>query len=287
MAIQQPRWALLVALALAVVPRAGHAQSAQPEWTTPVYRPPAAPATPPPAPPAPPPPASSPPPPAQTAPPPPGYAPGSAPPAHVPPGYAPGYGPPAYVPPAPPQPPPAPVHAGFFLRLHLGVGLNSLASSSSTTGTTQISGPGASLAIALGGAVAPNLAVFGTFFETGPGGPASVKTMRTDLATTDNAGLGGLGAGVVYYLEPLNVYLSGALALTALIVNDVKQKTLDKTGGGIGFEGMVGKEWWVSHHWGLGAAIEIVAATGMKDKNDPSAKWTAEAFNVVFSATYF
>ena len=259
MALPEPRWAFLAAVALAAVPRAAQAQNAQSEWTTPVYHPPPAPATPP-----------------------------AVTPSPVAPGYAPGYGPPVYAPPEPlPPPPPAPVHAGFFLRLHLGIGLDSFSSSGGSTGTTQISGPGPSLALAVGGAIAPNLALFGTFFETGVGGPATVKTTRTDIAATDNVGLGGLGGGVVYYLEPLNLYLSGALALTVLVVNDVKGNTLAETKGGIGFEGMVGKEWWVSQHWGVGSALEIVAATAMKETKDTSVSWTGEAFNIVLSGSYF
>jgi hypothetical protein len=190
-----------------------------------------------------------------------------------------------YVPPAayaPPAPPPEPEHAGFFLRLHLGPGFDSF-----SAGSTQLSGAGLSFALALGGAVAPNLAVFGNFFESGAVKLSSLKSNRTDLVGADNAAMAGLGAGVIYYIEPLNLYLSGALALTVFFIEDVKGKMLDQTDGGIGFDGMVGKEWWASQHWGVGAAVEIIAATAMKDQNDPSVHWTAEAFNFVLSASYF
>ncbi|HEY4186650.1 MAG TPA: hypothetical protein VGP07_16350 [Polyangia bacterium] len=36
---------------------------------------------------------------------------------------------------------------------------------------------------------------------------------------------------------------------------------------GLGFQGMVGKEWWVSSEWGLGVAAEVIFAGDMKDKN--------------------
>jgi hypothetical protein len=194
--------------------------------------------------------------------------------------------PPTYLPPTYPPPPAEPVHAGFFLRLHFGLGLSSYSSSGGSGSSTQISGSGVSLAVALGGGILPNLALFGTFFETVAGQP-STTTDRTDLIGTGGAALGGLGLGAVYYVEPLNLYVSGAIAGTAVIIEDAKGKTLDETNGGIGFEGMVGKEWWVSQHWGVGGAVEVIAATSMKDKNDPSVRWSAEAFNVVFSATYY
>jgi hypothetical protein len=265
-AIQQPRWMLLAALALvAAAPRAAHAQR---EWTTPASRPPTAPANPPPDAP-------------------------TVTPAPAPPGYAPGYGPPAYppppasVPPAYPSPPPQPEHGGFFLRLHFGPGFDSFSSSGGTSGSTQLSGGGVSFGIALGGAVAPNLAVFGNFFESGAVQLSSFKSTRTDLIGADNAAMGGLGAGVVYYVQPLNLYVSGALALAVFFIEDAKGKTLAQTDGGIGFEGMVGKEWWVSPHWGVGAAVEIIAASAMKDRADPTVDWTAEAFNFLLSASYF
>ncbi len=268
--MQQPRWGLLAAVALAAaVPRAARAQT--PEWTTPVYRPPPAPAAPPQAVPA-----NEP----------------SVQPAPSPPGYAPGYGPPAslsptYVPPVYPPPPPQPEHAGFFLRLHFGPGFDSFSGSGGTSGSTQLSGGGISFALALGGAVAPNLAVFGNFFECGAVQLSKLSTSRTDLVGADNAAMGGLGAGVVYYVEPLNLYLSGALAWTVFFIEDAKGKTLAQTDGGIGFDGMLGKEWWASQHWGIGAAIEIIAATAMTDQNDATVHWTAEAFNFVVSASYF
>jgi hypothetical protein len=261
--IQQPRWALLAALALgAISPRVARAQSPQqsPGWSAPVYGPPRTTS-------------------GQPAP----SAPPTVTPAPSSPGYAPGWGPPAYAPPpvyAAPAPPPE--HAGFFLRLHFGPGFDSFSG-----GSSQLSGGGVSFAVALGGAVAPNLAVFGNFFESGAVQLSSLKTSRTDLVGADNAAMGGLGAGVVYYLEPLNLYLSGALAFTFFFIEDAKGKMLAQTDGGIGFDGMVGKEWWISQHWGAGAAVEVIAATAMKDQNDPSVHWTAESFNLVLSATYF
>jgi hypothetical protein len=191
------------------------------------------------------------------------------------------------VPPAYPAPPPPPEHGGFFLRLHLGPGFDSFSSSGGTSGPTQLSGGGISFGIALGGAVAQNLAVFGNFFESGAVKLSTIKSTRTDLIGADNAAMGGLGAGVVYYVEPLNLYVSGALALTFFFIEDVTGKTLDQTNSGFGFEGMVGKEWWASQHWGVGAAVEIIAASGMKDQNDPTVHWTSEAFNFVVSASYF
>ena len=98
--------------------------------------------------------------------------------------------------------------------------------------------------------------------------------------------MGGFGAGVVYYFQPINLYLSGAIAAVNLESQDSTGNTTYQSNFGPGFQGMVGKEWWVSPHWGLGVAGEFVAAT-MKDKNDSSIRWDSTSFSIAFSATCF
>ena len=266
----------------------------------PTTAPPAAPAQPPPAaapgspPPAyPPPPAYAPPP---AYPPPPAYAP--------PPGYpAPGYPPPpAYPPspywqrppygaayqPVPATPPGFETHDGFFLRLHLGGGFTSISGSNGAGDTVRLSGGGVSLGVALGGAITKDLIIFGTVAGTIVSGPKVTSNgvpgaYNSPNATTDS--VGGTGAGLAYYLEPVNVYLSGALMLVTFEFDDANNNAIYQSKTGVGFQGIVGKEWWVSTNWGLGLAGELYVAT-MKDKTDPDTNWTSSAFSVLFSATY-
>jgi hypothetical protein len=208
---------------------------------------------------------------------PPGYAPG-----YAPPGYPPGYAPPGYAPPAATEP----SHSGVYVHLHLGGGFTSISGSDGNGGTLKLSGGGPSFAVAVGGAVAPNLALFGNFFVTGATNPkASSNGYSTD--TTGDALVGGFGAGIVYYFMPANIYLSGAVAAVNFQADDSNGKTTYSSDIGVGFEGMVGKEFWVSDHWGLGAALEFVGASSMKDKDNPSISWSAGAFNLLFSATCF
>ena len=91
----------------------------------------------------------------------------------------------------------------------------------------------------------------------------------------------------MYYFMPANIYVSAAVATMNFQASDSNGKTTYTSDYGVGFEGMVGKEFWVSEHWGLGGALEFVAATAMKDHDDPSISWSAGAFNVLFTATYF
>ena len=81
------------------------------------------------------------------------------------------------------------------------------------------------------------------------------------------------------------MYLSGALMFVTFELDDSNNNAIYQSDTGVGFQGMVGKEWWVSANWGLGLAGELFVAS-MKDKTDPNTSWTSSAFSLVFSATY-
>jgi hypothetical protein len=153
-------------------------------------------------------------------------------------------------------------------------------------GTVKLSGGGPAFSIAVGGAPVPNLALFGSLFFTGASQP-NVSTSVSSVQSSGDALVGGFGAGIVYYFMPANIYLSAAVAALNFQADDSSGKTTYTSDYGVGFEGMVGKEFMVSEHWGLGGALEFVGASSMKDKDNPSISWSAGAFNLLFSATYF
>jgi len=217
---------------------------------------------------------------------PPGYAPGYAPqgyaPGYAPPGYPPGYAPPSYAPPVAAEP----SHTGTYVHLHLGGGFTSISRPDGVGGTVKLAGGGPAFEVAVGGAPLPNLAVFGSLFFTGASQPKQSGGGYNGQLNGD-AMVGGFGAGIVYYFMPANIYLSAAVASLSFQTADSDGKTTYTTDYGVGFEGMIGKEFMVSDHWGLGGALEFLAASSMKDQDTPSISWSAGAFNLVFSATYF
>jgi hypothetical protein len=306
-------WAVAVALSASVISSSAMAQS----QTAPS---PAAPAPPAPAAAAAPamPPAAAPP----AAAPPPGNAPPAyPPPAYPPPAYPPGYPPPAYPPPGPYYyPPPAPyyypqpgyyqpagypppgypplaavrrpvqhLHDGFYLRLQLGYSFLTSVSANVAGVETSYSGNGVGMGMAIGAAIVPNLIVFGTgFLSGGFGSTLSVGSFHADSGQDLN--LYGLGAGVAYYFQPINMYLAAAVSgmkadLTPTDQTASNHATTNLTRTGPGVQLLVGKEWWVSENWGLGIAAEILFSS-MPDATDPSTTWRGSAFNLVFSATY-
>jgi hypothetical protein len=195
------------------------------------------------------------------------------------------YIPPGYVPPGFVRLPPPNVHDGFYLRLHLGFGRTSVEGKNGVGARNTLVGMGTSFGVALGGTVAPNLAVFGTLTFNFTDGPTVSDGQGNSARASGSLGLYAIGAGVVYYVQPLNLYVSGALTGVQLQFLDERGRTVYESKFGAGFQGIVGKEWWVSSEWGLGIALETFLAGYMKDDADPTVRWSGHAFTLLFSAT--
>jgi hypothetical protein len=200
--------------------------------------------------------------------------------------YGRGYGP-------PPGYAPAPVygswygyhqHDGFYMRLYAGPGYFT-ASETYNGATGTYSGVGATYGASFGGAIAPNLILYGEFLGT----TVTNATLSYGGGVPDYSGLDltlfGFGPGVAYYIEPVNLYLSGTLTFTEISFSDTNTAApLDSTNLGIGFSFMVGKEWWLTPNWGIGIAGQFHIASMYDPTYDT--RMRATAFSVLFSATY-
>lgn len=204
--------------------------------------------------------------------------------------YGPAYGPPAPAPQrsyyaAPRSYDYGHAHDGFFMRLTAGFGYMS-ASESYGGGKVTYSGLGATLGAAFGGAIAPNLILFGEFLGTSvpdPNYEVSGPYFETGSQSGDMT-LFGFGPGMAYYVEPMNLYLSGTLAFSQVSFTDGSSGASDSTNWGLGASFAVGKEWWVARDWGIGLAGQLHLAS----MSDPTydARMTAVAFSLLFSATF-
>jgi hypothetical protein len=228
-------------------------------------------------------------------------------------GYAPppGYGPPApyYYPPPPyyPYPPPptypgvqparpsreagAETHDGGYLRLQFGLNTTKM-KASSPSGEWVFDGEGASFGIAVGGAVVPNLIVYLEFLIAG----AAEPTVEQNSDSITNLRVGGsdvygVGPGIAYYFDPVNVFLAATILYgRARITDTTTENNLFETKSGRVFELLLGKEWWVSDNWGLGASVQAILAT-LQGKAPIQAgelvpEWKVSSFSLLFSATY-
>jgi hypothetical protein len=178
-------------------------------------------------------------------------------------------------------------HDGFYLNLQLGPGYSRMSATSGGADVT-VSGGGVELSVALGGVVAPNLVIFGQIVGNSAIDPKVEISGLGSGTGNGSATVSGLGAGLTYFVMPANVYLSGSLLATQLAISDENGDDVGKSDLGFGINLSVGKEWWVSDQWGLGGALQFMAAR-MEDKGSVAGSkptWTSVAFALALSATF-
>jgi len=181
--------------------------------------------------------------------------------------------------------PPVYQHDGFYLHMHLGGGYTSMTATSNGDKFT-LSGGSVAIGIAAGGVIAPNLILYGTFYDTVITDPnVAYNGVNAGVMGGSSASLYGIGIGLAYYLMPVNVFFMGALTATKMDDSDSYDNyNYFNTDFGLGFQGQVGKEWWVARDWGLGVAAEVTLAT-MKDSYNQDVRWSGGSFSILFSAT--
>jgi hypothetical protein len=169
--------------------------------------------------------------------------------------------------------------------------------STSTQGTgLSISGASGSFGIALGGAVNEDLIIYATFIDSVIGSPTSKSSTMVPIngkvasrvgGGSSGAGMAGIGLGAAHYLDS-NLFFAGSLLGSWLFADDsLGERAYSRAG--ITFEGLFGKEWWVSDNWGLGLTGQVLLGV-MKDQafggTGSPPTWELAAFSVLFSATY-
>lgn len=177
---------------------------------------------------------------------------------------------------------------GFFLRLAAGAGPASTEIKVDSDNRLKFDGIGADLEIAIGGIVTPNLAVHGTLWGWIISDPdAEVELLDVIEGSTTVEGdfyLNGIGAGVTYFIMPVNMYLTGSLGFGSLTF-DFGGFTLESDTG-FSLEAAVGKEWFVSDRWGIGLAVGLTYHSISDQDPDVSANWSGISIPVRFSATF-
>jgi len=204
---------------------------------------------------------------------------------------------PVPLPPAPAAaaPPPAPAappsdtppgfhqHDGFFLGLHLGFG-----GLRSSNGSQTLSGASGSFSVAVGSALSRNLVLYFHLFDEVDTSPKLQEpALAPPLGKASSHSLIAYGAGVAWYFLPSNAYLGATLALAQAELETADVTVRSKWGPALRLS--LGKEWWASTDWGLGAAVHLTGASNRAALGRPG---TAErtlssgAVSVTFSATY-
>jgi len=172
-------------------------------------------------------------------------------------------------------------HQGFFFRPSLGIGYFHAA----TTGSAQdvtLSGGGGALGLNLGGSIAEGLILSAHLWTVAAASPSISASGSTATFTDGVVNLAALGPSVTYYFMPANVYLTGSVGFGRL---SVSKNTTTNTSVGPAGNLALGKEWWVSDHWGLGLAGQLTLGSN-KDNGPDSVTWHTYAATFAFSATY-
>jgi hypothetical protein len=190
-------------------------------------------------------------------------------------------------------------HEGFYLRL--GGGFTYLSDSIETDDLLLIreakgtaKGGGGASELALGGAVAPGVILGGGFYSHW------VPSLESDDAEIGNLEVGDiefeesqlhvLGPFVDFYPNPssgLHLQASLGLALGSLGEGQGNNFVIEENGGGgFGFVGGVGYEWWIADNWSLGILGRFTAAWfSAEDDNEVEWSHAVIAPAVLFTAT--
>ncbi len=169
---------------------------------------------------------------------------------------------------------------GFFLRLSAGIG-GAGTELQDVSPTTKFSGSASDVNFAIGGVVAPNLALHATLFGWAATNP-EIEIGGVSASVNGDLSLSALGVGLTYYVMPANLYLSGSIGAGSLQL-DLPSGS-GETGTGVVADFTLGKEWWVSRSWGLGIAGGL-GLHSVPEKNI-SADWTGASVSLRFTASY-
>jgi hypothetical protein len=176
-------------------------------------------------------------------------------------------------------------HVGFFFRFDLGLGYLGTSTSASATGFDFDSSHGVAgeIGVQLGGAVAENALLAGHFWAASAFSPSlSLRGANVPTGGDFSSSLFGIGPSFDYYFMPQNVYLTVTPSLTWVrFSSDFDHFDSDV---GFGTRLALGKEWWVSGHWGLGLAGWF-AFSFNKEGAGSNATWNTYAGGLTFSAT--
>ncbi len=180
----------------------------------------------------------------------------------------------------------------FFLRLLIGP-----SSLSARTGKRSLTGGGINFGMAAGLSIRRDLILQLDFLSSYAGGPTyeeEDESVDRDFTVSTLA----IGPGATYYL-PYNTYATVAVYASWLVRTETREvpppptdpfgepgteEVESRSKAGIGTSLTVGKEWWITDRWGIGAAARAFLAR-MADADSEDSTWGVQSFALLLSAT--
>ncbi|HMK73896.1 MAG TPA: hypothetical protein VK454_11185, partial [Myxococcaceae bacterium] len=145
--------------------------------------------------------------------------------------------------------------------------------------SVALSGVGASVGVVLGAAISEDWIIGGDVWGVSAFSPSASNGASLGDQTLS---LSGIGLNVTHYFMPENVYVSFSPSLVSLSLGN--DQGSGSTNIGFGARLLVGKEWWVGNHWGLGLAGEAIFGVNSDQGGGPT--WVTFGGAVLFTATY-
>jgi hypothetical protein len=171
-------------------------------------------------------------------------------------------------------------HEGFFLRLALGPGYQSLEVDAGFD-TLELDGVGFGSSVAIGGIIQPNLALHADFFAAAIVNPNATLNGVERGELESSVSVSGVGIGATYFFMPSNMYASFSLGLGTLTFEF--DGNTSESESAFALNAVVGREFWVDPEWGVGVAGQF---TYLDVAEDGRSLGDYRAFNLLFSATY-
>ena len=176
-------------------------------------------------------------------------------------------------------------HDGFFLRLIAGPSYSTQTLNDASI-DMNVKGISGSFNCQVGAEIAENLNAFGEvagFTITNPEVEIDGKVYDTDEVKSSCFGFGG---GLTYYFMPSNFYVTGSIQAAKAKIEYEKGNTkfVGESNYGFGVFAGVGKEWWISDDWALGAVV-FFSYSSVPDKDSDEVTISNVTFGAAFSAT--
>jgi hypothetical protein len=169
-------------------------------------------------------------------------------------------------------------HLGFFLRADLGLG-----NFAASTGDLSINGFAGGFGFAIGGAVSEGCILAVHIWDVVATNPTISQGGNSTSTTNTSAGVVAIGPELTAYSKD-NWFFSVTPGFSQILYIQNGFETDSKWG----FAGRVavGREWWVSNHWGLGMSGNFSFSFNKDNGSADSATWGAWGAVLAFSATY-
>jgi hypothetical protein len=179
-------------------------------------------------------------------------------------------------------------HQGLHAHLEVGPG-GLFTGTEDESPNLGIAGPAGSLAVALGGSLAPNVILGGELWAMSAHDPdLHVEGDRTYDTSDSSLSITGIGPNLTLYLAPAsaNLYLSLTPSLTWTRADlDIPTYQFE-TRVGLGLRFALGKEWWIAESpWGLGLSGHLLLSSN-RETGQFHSTWGTVGAGINFSVSW-